>query len=106
MRVPATYPRRRPRRSRTRSSTRPESGSATCRSRWTSRSSSSTASGCCRAAGQLADFFKQAGYAPLTPDWRDNPETVEGARAALEILAMKTLKQVADHTTEIINALG
>jgi non-heme chloroperoxidase len=48
----------------------------------------------------------QAGYAPLTPDWRDNPETVEGARAELEILAMKTLKQVADHTTEIINALG
>ena len=24
-----------------------------------------------------ADFFKQAGYAPLTPDWPDDPETVE-----------------------------
>ena len=22
-----------------------------------------------------ADFFKQAGYAPLTPDWPDDPET-------------------------------
>jgi non-heme chloroperoxidase len=52
-----------------------------------------------------ADLFEQAGYAPLTPDWPDDPETVEGARAEPEILAKKTLKQVADHTTEIINAL-
>jgi len=52
-----------------------------------------------------ADFFKQAGYAPLTPDWPDDPETVEEARANPEVLAKKTLKQVADHTTEIINAL-
>jgi non-heme chloroperoxidase len=53
-----------------------------------------------------ADFFKQAGYAPLTPDWPDDPQTVEGARAEPELLAKKTLKQVADHTTEIINALN
>ena len=52
-----------------------------------------------------ADFFRQAGYAPLTPDWPDDPETVEQARANPDILAKKTLKQVADHTTEIINAL-
>jgi len=52
-----------------------------------------------------ADFFNQAGYAPLTPDWPDDPATVEGARVEPEILAKKTLKQVADHTTEIINAL-
>jgi pimeloyl-ACP methyl ester carboxylesterase len=52
-----------------------------------------------------ADLFKQAGYAPLTPDWPDDPETVEGARAEPEVLANKTLKQVADHTTEIIKAL-
>ena len=52
-----------------------------------------------------ADFFKEAGYAPLTPDWPDDPETVEEARANPDILAKKTLKQVADHTTEIINAL-
>jgi ABC-type nitrate/sulfonate/bicarbonate transport system substrate-binding protein len=31
--------------------------------------------------GKWADFFKQAGYAPLTPDWPDDPETVEEARA-------------------------
>src|SRR3954447_26312749 len=53
-----------------------------------------------------ADFFKQAGYAPLTPDWPDDPETVEQARANPDVLAKKTLKQVADHTTEVINALA
>src|SRR5262245_26965006 len=51
-----------------------------------------------------ADFFKQAGYAPLTPDWPDDPQTVAGARAEPELLANKTLKQVADHTTAIVNA--
>ena len=51
------------------------------------------------------DFFTQAGYAPLTPDWPDDPETVEQARANPSVLARKTLKQVADHTIEIIRAL-
>jgi len=51
------------------------------------------------------DFFKQAGYAPLTPDWPDDPATVDEARANPDVFAKKTLKQVADHTTEIINAL-
>ena len=52
-----------------------------------------------------ADFFKQAGYAPLTPDWPDDPETVEQARANPDVLAKKTLKQVADHTTDVIDSL-
>src|SRR5215211_7703782 len=52
-----------------------------------------------------ADFFRQAGYEPLTPDWPDDPPTVEEARAEPEVLAKKTLKEVADHTTDIINAL-
>ena len=52
-----------------------------------------------------AELFNQAGYAPLTPDWPDDPVTVEGARAEPEILAKKSLKQVADHTIEVINAL-
>jgi non-heme chloroperoxidase len=52
-----------------------------------------------------ADLLTEAGYAPLTPDWPDDPETVEGARAEPEVLAKKTLNQVADHTTEIIKAL-
>ena len=52
-----------------------------------------------------ADFFEQAGYAPLTPDWPDDPATVEEARANPDVLAKKTLNQIADHTTEIIDAL-
>jgi non-heme chloroperoxidase len=52
-----------------------------------------------------AEFFTQAGYAPLTPDWPDDPETVEEARANPQILAKKTLGQIADHTSEIIDAL-
>jgi len=51
------------------------------------------------------DFFNEAGYAPLTPDWPGDPETVEEARANPDVLAKKTLKQVADHTTDIIDAL-
>src|SRR6187397_2519352 len=52
-----------------------------------------------------ADFFKRAGYAPLTPDWPDDPETVEQARANPDVLAKKTLKQVADHTADVICSL-
>ena len=52
-----------------------------------------------------ANFFEQAGYAPLTPDWPDDPATVEEARVNPEVLAKKTVKQVADHTTDVINAL-
>src|SRR3954468_18572138 len=52
-----------------------------------------------------ADFFKQAGYAPLTPDWPDDPETIEAARANPDVLAKKTLKQVADHTADVIGKL-
>ena len=52
-----------------------------------------------------ADAFEQAGYPPLTPDWPDDPATVEEARANPDALAKKTLKQVADHATEVINAL-
>ena len=46
-----------------------------------------------------ADLFKQAGYAPLTTRHRpDDPETVEEARANPDVLAKKTLKQIADTT--------
>ena len=52
-----------------------------------------------------ADFFTQAGFAPLTPDWPGDPETVEEARANPDVLANVTLKQVADHTTDVIGKL-
>jgi non-heme chloroperoxidase len=52
-----------------------------------------------------ATLFEEAGYVALTPDWPDDPQTVEAARAEPEVLAHKTLKQVADHTTEVITGL-
>jgi non-heme chloroperoxidase len=53
-----------------------------------------------------ATLFEEAGYAALTPDWPDDPATVEVARAEPEALAKKTLKHVADHTAQIIDALA
>ena len=46
-----------------------------------------------------AQLFEEAGYAAVTPSWPDDPETVEEARANPEVLAGKTLGQVAEHTT-------
>ena len=52
-----------------------------------------------------AELFEEAGYAAVTPSWPDDPETVEEARAHPEVLAKKTLGQVADHTAEVIGRL-
>jgi pimeloyl-ACP methyl ester carboxylesterase len=53
-----------------------------------------------------AQLFEEAGYAALTPSWPDDPETVEEARANPDVLAKKTLKQVGDHTAEVIGKLN
>jgi pimeloyl-ACP methyl ester carboxylesterase len=50
-------------------------------------------------------FFEENGYAGLTPDWPGDPETVAEARANPDVLAKTTLRQVADHTAEVIGAL-
>jgi non-heme chloroperoxidase len=50
-------------------------------------------------------LFEEAGYVALTPDWPDDPATVEAARAEPEVLARKTLEQVAGHTTRVIKGL-
>jgi len=52
-----------------------------------------------------AQLFEESGYAALTPDWPDDPETVEQARANPDVLAKKTLGQVADHTADVIGQL-
>jgi pimeloyl-ACP methyl ester carboxylesterase len=52
-----------------------------------------------------AAVFEEAGYAPLAPTWPDDPLTVEEARANPDVLAKKTLGQVADHTAEVIGKL-
>ena len=52
-----------------------------------------------------AALFEEAGYAPVTPSWPDDPDTVEQARANPEVFAKKTLGQIADHTAEVIGML-
>ena len=52
-----------------------------------------------------AALFEEAGYAPVTPVWPDDPETVEQARANPEVFARKTIGQIADHTAEVIGKL-
>src|SRR3954468_6713054 len=52
-----------------------------------------------------AAVFEEAGYAPVTPVWPDDPDTVEEARANPDVLANKTLGQIADHTAEVIGKL-
>jgi pimeloyl-ACP methyl ester carboxylesterase len=52
-----------------------------------------------------AALFEEAGCAPVTPVWPDDPETTEQARANPEIFANKTLGQIADHTAEVIGTL-
>ena len=69
------------------------------------RSSSSTGSGCCQQLGQLGRVLRGDRLRAVTPDWPDDPETVEEARANPDVFAKKTLKQIADHTAEVIGAL-
>src|SRR5215204_7539399 len=51
-------------------------------------------------------LFEEAGYAPVTPVWPDDPESVEEARANPEVFASKTLGQIADHTADVIAGLS
>jgi pimeloyl-ACP methyl ester carboxylesterase len=53
-----------------------------------------------------AELFEAAGYAALTPGWPDDPETVEEARAHPEVLAGKSIGEVADHFANIIARLS
>jgi pimeloyl-ACP methyl ester carboxylesterase len=50
-------------------------------------------------------LFEENGYAGVTPSWPDDPETVEAARANPDVLAKKTLGQIADHTADVIGRL-
>jgi pimeloyl-ACP methyl ester carboxylesterase len=52
-----------------------------------------------------AQLFDENGYAAVTPSWPDDPETVADARAHPDVLAGKTLAQIADHTADVIGRL-
>ena len=52
-----------------------------------------------------AAVFEHAGYVALTPGWPDDPDTVEEANAHPDVFAHKTVGQVADHFSAIIEKL-
>jgi non-heme chloroperoxidase len=52
-----------------------------------------------------ATLFGAAGYAPLTPGWPDDPQTVEEAKAHPEVFADKSIGDVADHYAAVIGLL-
>jgi non-heme chloroperoxidase len=52
-----------------------------------------------------AAVFEDAGFAALTPNWPDDPETVAEANAEPDVFAGKTIGQVADHVAATIELL-
>jgi non-heme chloroperoxidase len=53
-----------------------------------------------------AEVFATAGYAPLSPGWPDDPDTVDEANAKPDVFANKTVAQVADHFAAVIRGLA
>ncbi|HWG11226.1 MAG TPA: alpha/beta hydrolase [Rhodanobacteraceae bacterium] len=52
-----------------------------------------------------AELFESAGFVALTPGWPDDPDTVAEANAQPQLLANKSVGQVADHFDEIVRGL-
>src|SRR5262245_2301024 len=53
-----------------------------------------------------AEFFERAGYVALAPGWPDDPATVEAAKRDPEVMANKSILQIADHTENIVRRLN
>jgi non-heme chloroperoxidase len=52
-----------------------------------------------------AAVFEEAGFAAVTADWPDDPDTVAEANAHPEVMAGKTVGQIADHVAALIGTL-
>jgi non-heme chloroperoxidase len=52
-----------------------------------------------------AAAFEEAGFTALTPGWPDDPDTVAEANAHPEVMAHKTVGQVADHFSQVVRGL-
>src|SRR5215468_8191016 len=52
-----------------------------------------------------ATLFEEAGYTSLTPGWPDDPDTVAEANANPEVFAGKSIGDVADHYSAVIDQL-
>jgi len=53
-----------------------------------------------------AAMFEEAGFAPVSPGWPDDPQTVEEAKAHPEVFAHKSVGQIADHVDGVIRRLN
>jgi non-heme chloroperoxidase len=50
-------------------------------------------------------MFEEAGYATLAPGWPDDPNTVEEANRHPDVMAHKSIGQIADHFNDVIGHL-
>jgi len=50
-------------------------------------------------------IFEEVGYATLAPGWPDDPNSVEEANRNPDVMAHKTIGQIADHFTNVITSL-
>ncbi len=50
-------------------------------------------------------LFESKGYATLAPGWPDDPNTVDEANLRPEVLAHKTVGQIADHFDDVVREL-
>ena len=53
-----------------------------------------------------AAFFESVGYVAVVPGWPDDPETVGDANAHAQVLANKTIGQIADYAERIVRRLN
>jgi non-heme chloroperoxidase len=51
-------------------------------------------------------MFEEAGYTTLAPGWPDDPNTVEEANRHPEVMAHKTISEIADHVNDVIAKLS
>ena len=52
-----------------------------------------------------AEHFQAAGFAPVLPDWPDDPTTADEGNARPETFAGKTIGQIADHVEQHVREL-
>jgi len=52
-----------------------------------------------------AAYFNEQGFAPVSPGWPDDPDTVDEANAHPETFAGKKVGQIADHYADVIGLL-
>jgi pimeloyl-ACP methyl ester carboxylesterase len=55
--------------------------------------------------GPWVELFRESGYDPVAPGWRDEPDTVEAARAEPDVVAGLGIDDVTEHFAAVIKEL-